>query len=188
MIRHMSDDELDPTSPISEFEDDYSGSFRMPPRTENLSSDFLDEPIGSLMLQPPVCVDGAEKVTKVLLGMAARNHGSVLIVEDGRLAGIFSERDFVRRVFGRLDPDVTPIGEVMTRDPEALRLEHSIAFVLNKMTVGGFRHVPIIDSDARPVGVVSVKDIVRLVAARFPSHVLPVPPDPTVFGAGQDGG
>ncbi len=181
----MTDD--DPTSPISEFEDEYSASFRSAPRSETFSSDLLEESIASIRPSIPVCVQASEMTTGVVLGMSERNHGAVLVVDGDVLVGIFSERDFMRRVFRRRDPDTTPVSEVMTRDPECLGPEHSIAFVLNKMTVGGFRHVPIVDAEGRPVGIVSVKDIVQLIASRFPNHVLPVPPEPRLRMGHEDG-
>ena len=58
-----------------------------------------------------------------------------------------------------LDADGTPIGEVMTRAPESLYEDDPVAFALNKMSVGSYRHIPLIDADHRPVGLVSVKDI-----------------------------
>jgi predicted transcriptional regulator len=86
----------------------------------------------------------------------------------------------VRRVVGRVDPAKTAIRAVMTPDPEAVSFADSIATVLNKMTVGGFRHVPLVDLQRRPVGIVSIKDVVEYFVERFPKHVLNVAPDPLV--------
>jgi predicted transcriptional regulator len=66
----------------------------------------------------------------------------------------------------------------MTAHPEAISFHDSIAAALNKMTVGGFRHVPLVDMEQRPVGIVSVKDIVDFFVGHFPSRVLNIAPNP----------
>jgi CBS domain-containing protein len=68
----------------------------------------------------------------------------------------------------------------MTRDPESLPLDASVAWVLNRMCVGGFRHVPVVDRDGRPAFVISVRDVVEFLVERFPREVLTLPP---VYGA-----
>jgi CBS domain-containing protein len=65
----------------------------------------------------------------------------------------------------------------MTEDPEVLTPDDPIAYALNKMSVGGFRHVPLVDRARRPVGIVSVKDIVDYLVDIFANDVLTVPPD-----------
>jgi CBS domain-containing protein len=66
----------------------------------------------------------------------------------------------------------------MTSDPETLRPDDRIAWALNLMHMGGYRHVPLTDEAGRPVGVVSVKDIVDFIVDLFPAAVLNLPPDP----------
>jgi CBS domain-containing protein len=66
----------------------------------------------------------------------------------------------------------------MTPDPECLTMSDEIAWVLNLMAVGGFRHVPIVDDTGRPVAVFSVKDIVERLVELFPKDVLTLPLHP----------
>lgn len=169
----------------SEFEDDYearSSSVDLNSlTTEVFSAELLEEPCEILDPAKPICVSPDTMVADAIQGMADRNHGCVIVEENGVLVGIFTERDVVRRVFGRgIDPHKTAVRAVMTRDPEAVSFADSIATVLNKMTVGGFRHVPLVDLQRRPVGIVSIKDVVEYFVERFPKHVLNVAPDPTV--------
>ena len=105
--------------------------------------------------------------------------GCVLVVEAGRLVGIFTERDVLTKVVtaGR-DIDTTPVGEVMTRDPECLTLDDGIAYALNMMSVGGFRHIPLVDADGYPTGMVAMRDIVDYIVDLFPEEVLNLPPSP----------
>lgn len=79
--------------------------------------------------------------------------------------------------FFRADSHTVPVKSVMTPNPETLEPEDSIAFALNKMSVGGYRHIPIVDG-AKPVGVLSVRDVVDFLVDLFPSDVLNLPPSP----------
>jgi CBS domain-containing protein len=83
--------------------------------------------------------------------------GAVLVVEDGRLIGIFTERDAVFRVMARgLDPEATLLGDVMTRDPVTVAPDETFGYALLLMHEKGFRHAPVVEG-GRPVGVVSAR-------------------------------
>jgi CBS domain-containing protein len=66
----------------------------------------------------------------------------------------------------------------MTADPATLGIDDAIVYALNKMGVGGFRHVPLVDDDKRPVGIISVRHIVRYVVDFFAREVMNLPPEP----------
>lgn len=82
-----------------------------------------------------------------------------LLVEDGDglLRGILSERDLVLKLSER-PLDSVPVAEVMTPDPVVLRVDDSVAVAINKMAVGGFRHIPLVE-DGRATGIVSARDL-----------------------------
>ena len=164
----------------SEFEESYEDPAGQTVVSETFSAELLDETVEILEPPQPICVAPDDLVSDVVAGMAARNHGCVLVAEGGVLVGIFTERDVLRKVVGKVDPKTTHVREVMTRDPEAVTFHDTIAAVLNKMTIGGFRHVPLVDIQMRPVGVVSIKDVVEYFVDRFPRHVLNVSPDPVL--------
>ena len=73
--------------------------------------------------------------------------------------GVFTDRDAVLKVAG-LAREARPISTLMTPDPVVLRHDETIAVAINKMAVGGFRHIPIVD-DGRPTGVVTARDVFR---------------------------
>lgn len=105
--------------------------------------------------------------------------GCVLVEEGGKLIGIFTERDILTKLVGTgYDPAKVAVDGVMTRNPETLTPEDPIAFALQQMSVGGFRHVPLVDSSGHPVGILSVKDIVDYLAEHFPKEILNIPPEP----------
>jgi len=147
-----------------------------------LDDRFLREPIVVLQPASPVCAEKGTSVADVVREMQQHHIGCVLIVDAGKLVGIFTERDVLRSVVGSsLDPESTPVEHFMTAAPETLRPTNDIVFALNKMSLGGFRHVPLVDEENRPVGVISVKDIVDYIVDCFAHEVLNVPPEP-----GQD--
>ncbi len=140
-------------------------------------SKLLREPL-SLLRHPGLLVLSPQHtVTDALRTMQAEHRGYVLITQDGSPAtsiiGIFTERDVLLRIVDRgRNPATLPLGEVMTAAPETLPEDASIAYLLHRMCVGGFRHVPVVDECGRPVFVVSVKDVVAFLVKAFPREVL----------------
>lgn len=88
--------------------------------------------------------------------------GAVVVSSDGRKPqGILSERDIVRQL-GAHGPDVlsTPIAEVMTRDVQTCTMAEDALAILERMTQGRFRHLPVVDDNGEMLGVVSIGDAV----------------------------
>ena len=84
--------------------------------------------------------------------------GAVLVVDEGRLVGIFTERDAVYRVIAQgRDARTTRLAEVMTPDPNTVTPEESFGYALLLMHERGFRHAPVLE-DGRPVGIVSARN------------------------------
>lgn len=153
-----------------------------------LDSRTIREPIRRLNPRSPLGVAPSASLREAVWMMREHHTGCVLVIEGERLVGILTERDLLLKV-ETADLE-RPVSEFMTADPETLRPEDPIVWALNRMSVGGYRHVPLVDRGGRPVGVVSVKDIVHYIVAFFPNEVLTLPPDP-VRGDGwaeRDGG
>lgn len=95
--------------------------------------------------------------------MAERGISAVMIGEAGRLAGIFTERDLVRRVVAAdRDPAATRLSQVMTPDPDTLRPDDTAAEALQRMRAKGYRHLPVVDGETI-VGMVSIRDLFAVV-------------------------
>lgn len=84
--------------------------------------------------------------------------GALMVVEEGKLAGVFTERDALFRVIaeGR-DVQSTQVADVMTRNPQTIHPDKPFGDALHVMYEGGFRHVPVVE-DGRPVGMISARD------------------------------
>lgn len=84
--------------------------------------------------------------------------GAVMIVEDSKLIGIFTERDALSRVLVKdLVPENVPVSEVMTSDPMTITPDRPLGHALHMMFEGGYRHVPVVQNGV-PVGMVSARD------------------------------
>ncbi|MCB1956396.1 MAG: CBS domain-containing protein [Rhodocyclaceae bacterium] len=97
--------------------------------------------------------------------------GALLVVDDGRLVGIFTERDALYRIIaeGR-DPDATRLADVMTADPQTIDVGKPFRNALHMMFENGYRHVPVLDG-TRPVGMVSARDALGLDMLEFESDL-----------------
>jgi len=155
------------------------------PSERSFDASLLEQSLKTLPARRPLVHSPTDSVTDAIRAMQRDQRGCVLVTGDGTagtpLIGIFSERDVLFRIVDRgRNPATLPLSEVMTTEPESLPEEASIAWVLNKMAVGGFRHVPVVDSKGCPVFVVSVRDVVEFLVEFFPGEVLNLPPE---FGA-----
>jgi predicted transcriptional regulator len=120
---------------------------------------LLGEHLDALGVGAAIVVDAATDVNEAIRRMHADAIDCVLVTEGDRFVGIFTDRDAVLKVAG-LPRQARRIATVMTRDPVVLRHDETIAVAINKMAVGGFRHIPIVE-DGRPIGVVTARDVFR---------------------------
>lgn len=149
---------------------------------------MIREPVASCGPGPAICVNPRTSVADAIALMKEHATGCVLVEESRRLAGIFTERDVLFRVtVPGLDPATTPVSSVMTPDPETLTMHDALAWVLNLMAVGGFRHVPIVDDTGRAIAIVSMQRIVGLLVECFPQAVLTLPPRPNARPHAREG-
>ena len=111
-----------------------------------------------------------KSVCAVAAHMRDNNEGVVLVVaaEDGKLLGICTERDLAFKVLAAgLDATSTPVGSVMTANTQTIHPEKPFGHALHLMYEGGFRHLPVVLPDGRPIGVLSSRDALGLEVVRF---------------------
>lgn len=152
-----------------------------PSSSRSFDARLLEDPLTLLPSRPPITFAATQSVKEAMQSMKKRHRGCVVITEDGnvrsRLIGIFTERDVLLKVIdaGRNPADV-PLSEVMTADPETLPIDAKLAWALNMMSVGGFRHLPVTDERGWPAFILSMRDIVEFLVESFPAEILNLPP------------
>jgi len=94
----------------------------------------------------------------------ATHASQALVIDDGKLVGIFTERDVLNKLTGKdALPPTTAIRELMSPNPETLRETDSVATALNKMSMGRYRHIPVLKADGT-YAVTSIKHVLRYIA------------------------
>jgi CBS domain-containing protein len=120
---------------------------------KSIVPDIISEKQALTTFSADVTVRQAAKV------MAERHIGAVLIMSNGKLEGIFTERDVLNRVVAPgKDPETVKIGEVMTRNPDTVSPDASALDTLILMQSKGYRHLPVLDG-GELVGIVSIRDL-----------------------------
>ncbi|MCE4624374.1 MAG: CBS domain-containing protein [Desulfurococcales archaeon] len=117
--------------------------------------------VEEVMTRKPVTARVGETVMDAVMRMAELSIGALPVVdESGRLVGIFTERDLLKRVVAKgLDPRETRIEEVMTPNPVTVSPDDTVEEALRIMKKIKARHLPVVDREGKLVGIVSIKDI-----------------------------
>ena len=175
---------------ISEFDDawDDEDESALAREARRLGEGILGSAVRALEPRAALCVSEETPIRDAIALMVDRGIGAVLIEREGRAVGIFTERDVLRRVVLRGLDHSRPVGEVMTKDPETLGADDGIAFALNRMIVGGYRHVPIVSEGGKALAVLSLREVVSFIVELLPGRVLNLPPDPSLEAHSEDGG
>jgi CBS domain-containing protein len=95
--------------------------------------------------------------------MKSMHQDSVIVVDEERIVGLCTERDFVIKLIAEgLSPDRTTLNEIMTPCPETITADRPLVHALHAMLDGGYRHMPVVDGSERPLGMVSARDALEL--------------------------
>lgn len=128
---------------------------------------ILEEPLSRVTLKPLVSLTSKDSLRSAIDLMVEKKVGCVAVLEQENLIGIFTERDVLHKIPSLQHSQLTQmtLNEFMTPEPETISPHHQIAFALTRMSVGGYRHLPIVDHD-RLVGIVSIRDIFAYLLSR----------------------
>lgn len=139
-------------------------------RTE-FETHLTQRPVSDLGPKEPIFVPADATVSETIARMSERRIGAVLVGSVDDLRGIVSERDVLLRFADRYDAvKDSPISEFMTPDPAIVEADAPIAFALNQMHVGDFRHLPVV-RDGTLIGMVSLRDVVRFLSDTYPDLI-----------------
>ena len=164
----MNDDKL--TMFLEELEEALDQSSKTSCATQALvDTNFLARSISVLNFSEPLVCALAEPLSEACEKLRNFSVGCLIVEdEDGRIQGVFSERDFMARVFNQ-GQNLTeiPISKVMTEKPTTVLPDDTVAHCLSLMSLGGFRHLPVVDTENVPVGILSMQDVVRGISERI---------------------
>ena len=136
----------------------------------------IDSPISDFDLRAPLIIELGTCLENVLENMQKTNNNCVLTLSNEKLNGILTERDILLKVTGKgYDLQLTTIDEFITPNPEYVCPEDPLAYALNKMYVGGFRNVPVVNDEMYPVGIISISDIISTIADYFHNEIINLP-------------
>jgi len=116
--------------------------------------------IREVMIKQLVTVEPSTSVAAAVTVMGMQRVGALLVMEHGRLEGIFTERDLVRALSYDIGASSQPVAQWMTRDPVTVGPDASVAQALEVMLTKHFRHLPVLEGES-VVGVVSIRDLSR---------------------------
>lgn len=126
-----------------------------------VEASLASDPVSVLDPRPPITVPVTATLGDAIREMTAGRTGAVLVVgTNGHLVGILTERDFLTKIAGVAGFEALPVLQFMTASPETVAPTDVLAFALGKMDAGGYRHLPVV-SAGRPIGVISVRDVLR---------------------------
>ena len=150
----------------------------------------IQDPISTMSLSKPLIIELGTSLRHVLDKMQNNNRNCILTLKNDKLGGILTERDILLKVTGKgYDLDLTIIDEFITPDPDSVTPDDPLAYALNKMYIGGFRNVPVVNDELYPIGIISITDIIASIADYFHSEIINLPPlDKLVDKTTQEGG
>jgi len=126
--------------------------------------------VAELSLKSVPTLAATDTVSDAAQQMRQHSHGSALICRDGKLVGVFTERDLMRFLASNRSME-TPLVDVMTAEPRTIQSEDTLLTVIGLMDQGGYRRLPVVDEAGVPAGIVDVKSVVHFLVEHFPSGV-----------------
>jgi CBS domain-containing protein len=147
-------------------------------RHRDVGREMLETALSELKRSPAVTVAPEATVARAVELMRKKKVSAVLVKKGAKLLGIFTERDLVSRALAAKGWGRAPVKKFMTPSPEVLKLTDPVAYALNKMSVGRYRHVPLVGKDGKPAGVISIRDVVDFLVELCPEEILNLPSQP----------
>jgi CBS domain-containing protein len=137
-------------------------NIHLAPPTSGVERSLLRDRISVLVPKRPITVAPTTPVGDVLRLMIEHRIGCVVVAEGNRPVGIFSERDALRKLNTEASAlAAREVSEFMTPNPQTLVADAKIAFAVQRMDLGGYRHLPIVGERGELVGIISARDILR---------------------------
>ena len=137
-------------------------------KKDTIQAVMMTAPISDLVTGKDLLIaspsDSVQKIVKIF---QEQKKNCVLVYKNKKMVGILSNRDILWKVAGKeKDLSKIKVEQVMTPNPEFVKADDPIAFVVNKMAMGGFRHIPVLQEDGKPLSIILIKDVLAYLAHR----------------------
>ena len=148
-----------------------------------------NDPLSSLRQEKFIVLNERATLREAIDNIQKYHIGCILLQNDKKITGIFTERDIVQNIVGnRHNLEKECVADYMSKSPDVLHLQDPIAFALNKMISGGYRHIPIVDNNKKPIGVIAMENIINHLGDCFFDDIVNLPPTPLRDQAQREGG
>ena len=148
-----------------------------------------NDPLSSLTQEKFIVLNEQATLQDAIASMQKYHIGCILLENNQKITGIFTERDIVQNIVGnRHNLKKECVVDYMTKSPDVLHFQDPIAFALNKMISGGYRHIPIVDKAKKPIGIIAMQDIINHLGDYFFEDIVNLPPTPLRDQAQREGG
>jgi CBS domain-containing protein len=154
----------------------------------DLKEDLLTEQVSHLDLTGFCQAETGFTIRTVVEKMRQENVNVCLVMDQGNLAGILTDRDVLRRVADHKDVWEKPVSSIMTANPITIDPAASAADALWLMDEKRIRNLPAVDGSGKVVGNMTHQAIINYLAARYPTEILNLPPNPNQFPDQVEGG
>ena len=137
-------------------------SLDVPTAHDRVEASVISDSVRALKPKAPVTISRHALLGDALQRMVDEEIGALIVTDEKQqIVGILTERDYLTKVVGVIgDYAHQPLESIMTPNPESVGPDDSFAYVLQRMDIGGYRHLPVVEN-GRPVGIISVRDVIR---------------------------
>ena len=148
-----------------------------------------NDPLSSLTQEKFIVLNEQATLQDAIASMQKYHIGCILLENNQKITGIFTERDIVQNIVGnRHNLEKECVADYMTKSPDVLHIQDPIAFALNKMISGGYRHIPIVDKEEKPIGIITMQDIINHLGDYFFDDIVNLPHTPLRDQTQREGG
>ena len=169
----------------SEFTDEYQDWLHGTPMTQQAS--WLHLTLGEMRQAEPLRVLATDTTEHVIRWMNESHESAALVMHEGALVGIFTERDVLARVVPRIDGLFAAVRDMMTPNPEVLDESTLLCVAIRRLSLGRYHHLPVVNDQGRPTGIVSLRTILGYLVDAFPQDILNAPPQRDSYPPSPEG-
>ena len=153
----------------------------------NLKQSIQTEPVTHIDLSFYVETEKGTEVREVIEKMQASHRKCTLVMDRGKMVGIFTERDILKKVAGAPETLSAPIDALMTPDPKTIDADTTVVHAAQIMTENPYRYMPVMNKSGHVVGTLTHYAIIKFVSDHFPEEIYNLPPEPDQIAKARDG-